>query len=111
MIDTRCIYAKTYLNVFTNFGIWKLLLKLFSLERPVGKDSLYDSVSLNQSDNEFTQSDLTTFPSSNLNLEPWYFEHELKSLRINNINRVIMDQINVDSIRSKFSLYYMYDAF
>ena len=48
------------------------------------------------------ESDSTIFPSSNLNLEPRYFGDELKSLRINNINRVIIGQVNINSIRSKF---------
>ena len=63
---------------------------------------MHDSISLNQSDNETTESDSTTFPSSHLNLEPRYFGDELKSLRLNNVNRVIIGQININLIRSKF---------
>ena len=45
------------------------LFKWYESERPVGKDSLYDSVSLNQSDDETMESDSATFPSSILNVE------------------------------------------
>ena len=61
-----------------------------------------DSVSLSQSDNEMAESDSTTFPSSNLNVESRYFGDELKALRINNINRVIIGLININSTGSKF---------
>ena len=44
----------------------------------------------------------TTFPLSILNAKFRYFENELKSLSMNNINGVIISQINVNSIRSKF---------
>ena len=50
-------------------------------------DSLYDSVSLNKSDNETTESDSIAFLSSNLNVESMYFGVELKSLRINNVQK------------------------
>ena len=75
---------------------------IYESERPIGKNSLDDIVSLNQSDNETKEIDSTTFPSSNLNVASKCFEDELKSLRIKNINRVIMDQINISSIRWKF---------
>ena len=65
-------------------------------ECPVGKDSLYVSVPLNQSDNETKESDSTTLPSSNLNAKIRYFGEKLKSLRINNINQVIINQININ---------------
>ena len=68
----------------------------------VGKDILNDSVSLNQSDNETTESDSTTFPSSNLNVKSRFFGDELKPLRINNINRIIICQINMNLIWAKF---------
>ena len=44
------------------------LFKWYESEGPVGKDSLYDNVSLNLSDNKSTGNDSTTFPSSNPNL-------------------------------------------
>ena len=44
----------------------------------------------------------TTLSSRNLNLKSRYFGDKLKSLRISNINRIIMGQINVNSIRTKF---------
>ena len=50
-------------------------------------DSLYDSVSLNKSDNETAESDSIAFLSSNLNVESMYFGAELKSLRINNVQK------------------------
>ena len=75
-------------SVFLNYIT--ILFKWYESESPVGKDSLYDSVSLNQSDNETTESDSTTLSSSNLNFESRCFGDELKSLRINNINRVII---------------------
>ena len=87
-------------SIFLNYIA--TLFKLYESESPVGKDSLYGSVSLNQSDNETTESDSSTLSSSNLNVEPRYFGDELKSLRINNIRRVIIGQININSIRSKF---------
>ena len=46
---------------------------IYELESPVGKNSLYDRLLLNQSDNEFTESDSTAFPSSNLNVASKYF--------------------------------------
>ena len=61
-----------------------------------------DNNLLNQSDNETTESDSTTFPSSSVNVESRYFGDELKSLRINNVNRMFIGQININSIRSKF---------
>ena len=78
------------------------LFKWYESESPVGKDSLYDSVSLNQSDNETTESDSTTLSSSNLNVESRYFGDELELLRVSNINRVIIGQININLIRTKF---------
>ena len=72
---------------------------IYESESPIGKNSLDDSLSSNQSDNETKEIDSTTFPSSNLNVASKYFEDKLKSLRIKNINRVIMDQINISSIR------------
>ena len=78
------------------------LFKSYESESLVGKDSLHDIALLNQSDNETTESDSTTFPSSNLKFESRYFGNELKSFRINNINCVIIGQININSIRSKF---------
>ena len=54
-------------------------------------DSLYDSVSLNQSDNETMESDSTTFPLSNLNVDSMYFGYEIKSLRINNIQKQLSE--------------------
>ena len=67
-----------------------------------GKSSLYDSVSLHRPDNETTESDSTTLSSSKLNVEPRYFGDELKSLCTNNVNRIIIDRINRNSIRTKF---------
>ena len=61
-----------------------------------------DNNLLNQSDNETTESDSTNFPSSSVNVEFRYFGDELKSLRINNVNRMFIGQININSIRSKF---------
>ena len=46
--------------------------------------------------------DSTIFPSCNLNVESRYFGDELKLLRIDSINRIIIGQININSIRSKF---------
>ena len=66
------------------------------------KDSLYHSVSLNQSTNESTESDSTALSSGNLNVESQYFGDELKLLRIKNINRIILDKIKINSIRTKF---------
>ena len=87
-------------SIFLNYII--TLFKWYESVSSVGKDSLYDDVSLNQSDNKTTESDSTTFPSSNLNLGPRYFGDQLKSLPFNNINHVIIGQININSIRSKF---------
>ena len=61
-----------------------------------------DNNLLNQSDNETTESDSTTFPSSSVNVESRYFGDKLKSFRINNVNRMFIGQININSIRSKF---------
>ena len=72
------------------------LFKYYESECPVGKDSLYGSALLNQSDNETKESDSTTLPSSNLNAKFRYFGDKLKSLRINNINQVIINQININ---------------
>ena len=88
------------LKVFLNYIA--TLLKWYESEIPVGKDSLYDSVSLNQSDNENIESDSTTFSSSNLNFESSYFGNKLKSFCINNINQITIGQINKNLIRSKF---------
>ena len=41
-------------------------------------------------------------PIRNTNLESEYFEHKLKSLRTSNLHRIIIAQINVNSIRNKF---------
>ena len=48
------------------------------------------------------ESDSTIFPSCNLNVESRCFRDELKLLRIDSINRIIIGQININSIRSKF---------
>ena len=48
------------------------------------------------------ESDSVTLSQRNLNVESRYFEDKLKSLRINNINRIIKGQININSIRTKF---------
>ena len=40
--------------------------------------------------------------SSNLNVESRYFGDELELLRVSNINRVIIGQININLIRTKF---------
>ena len=77
---------------------------IYESESPIGKNSLDDSLSLNQSDNETKEIDSTTVPSSNLNVASKYFEDELKSLRIKNIKRVMMDQNNISSIRWKFDV-------
>ena len=44
----------------------------------------------------------TTPPIRNPNLEPEYFGNKLKSLRTSNLHRIIIAQINIDSIRNKF---------
>ena len=38
----------------------------------------------------------------NPNLEPEYFGNKLKSLRTSNLHRIIIAQININSIRHKF---------
>ena len=83
-------------SVFWNYIITSF--KWYKSQNPVGKDSLYDSVSLKQSDYETTESHSTTFPSSNLIVKFIYFGDELKSLCINNINRIIIGQIKINSI-------------
>ena len=50
--------------------------KSYESESLVGKDSLHDIALLNQSDNETTESDSTTFPSRNLKFESRYFGNE-----------------------------------
>ena len=44
----------------------------------------------------------TTTSIQNPNLEPEYFGNKLKSLRTSNLHRIIIAQINIDSIRNKF---------
>ena len=73
-------------NVFLNYIT--TLFKWFEFDSPVVKDRFYVSVSLSQSDNETMEGDSTTLSSSNLNIESMYFEDELKTFRINNINRI-----------------------
>ena len=73
-------------NVFLNYIT--TLFKWFEFDSPVVKGRFYVSVSLSQSDNETMESDSTTLSSSNLNIESMYFEDELKTFRINNINRI-----------------------
>ena len=83
-------------SVFLNYVT--TLFKWYEPESPVGKDSLYGSVLLNQSEKETTESDSSTFFLSNLNVDSRYFVDELKSLRLNIINRVIIAQININFI-------------
>ena len=47
------------------------------------------------------ESDSTTLFSSNLNVKSRHFGDELKSLRINSINRIIIGQISINLIRTK----------
>ena len=44
----------------------------------------------------------TTPPIPNPNLEPEYFGNKLKSLRTSNLHRIIIAQININSVRNKF---------
>ena len=44
----------------------------------------------------------TTLPIGNPNLEPEYFRNKLKSLRTSNLHRIIIAQVNINSIRNKF---------
>ena len=44
----------------------------------------------------------TAPPIRNINLESEYFENKLKSLRTSNLRRIIIAQININSIRNKF---------
>ena len=109
-IDSNSFNPKKHLNnsmlYLNEKGSYKLnsvflsyittFFKYCESECPVVKDSLYVSVPLNQSDNETKESDSTTLPSSNLNAKIRYFGEKLKSLRINNINQVIINQININ---------------
>ena len=88
-----------FLNHITTLFKW---FKWYESGSPIDKDNLFHNVLLNQSDNEATESDSTTFSSNNQNVESSYFGDELKPLRINHINGIIRDQIYINSIRSKF---------
>ena len=44
----------------------------------------------------------TAPPIRNPNLKPEYFGNKLKSLRTTNLHRIIIAQININSIRNKF---------
>ena len=61
---------------------------IYESESPVGKNSLDDSLSLNQSDNETKEIDSTTVPSSNLNVASKYFEDELNRYVLKILNKL-----------------------
>ena len=44
----------------------------------------------------------TAPPTRNSNFEPEYFGNKLKCLRTSNLHRIIIAQININSIRNKF---------
>ena len=43
-------------------------------------------------------------PIRNPNLEPEYFGNKLKPLRTSNLHRIVIVQININSIRNKFEV-------
>ena len=86
-------------NIFVNYI--SSIYKWYDTNKPFVNISSNDITS-NISDVCTESVSKTTPPIPNPNLEPEYFGNKLKSLRTSNLHRIIIAQININSIRNKF---------
>ena len=86
-------------NILVNYI--SSIYKWYDINKPFVNINSNDIVS-NKSDVCTDSVSKTSPPIRNLNLKPEYFGNKLKSLRTTNLHRIIIAQININSIRNKF---------